>query len=410
MDFEPRYTAEQQSFREEVRTWLGDIVPPDLPQPADAADTTYEDYLVYRELGRRLGERGWLWPTAPSEYGGGGLTIDHAIVLEEELDAYELALPPYYDSGGRLGGASIMVWGSDEQKQQFLPPIFRGDVRTWQLLTEPGAGSDLASVQISAVRDGDDYVINGQKIFVGSSHGAEQFWMITCTDPEGERHKNLSWFIVPADSDGISIAPMELLISGGEGGAGTGIKNTVFFDDVRVPAFNLVGGENNGWQVATTHLELEHGSGGTIRRNRLVERLFDYARKLRRDGAPVSKDPEVQQLLVDVFVESEISRLFGLRNYWMRHTGKKLAHEGPQHSYFRKTSGLRTGEAILKILGPYALTNDPRWDLSDGHMEVFQRSSIVALHPGGTAEIQKVIMARRLGIGRQVREEAGRLA
>ena len=410
MDFEPRYTAEQQSFREEVRTWLGDNVPPDLAQPADAADTTYEDYLDYRELGRRLGERGWLWPTAPSEYGGGGLTIDHAIVLEEELDAYELALPPYYDSGGRLGGASIMVWGSDEQKQQFLPPIFRGDVRTWQLLTEPGAGSDLASVQISAVRDGDDYVINGQKIFVGSSHGAEQFWMITCTDPEGERHKNLSWFIVPADSDGISIAPMELLISGGEGGAGTGIKNTVFFDDVRVPAFNLVGGENNGWQVATTHLELEHGSGGTIRRNRLVERLFDYARKLRRDGAPVSKDPEVQQLLVDVFVESEISRLFGLRNYWMRHTGKKLAHEGPQHSYFRKTSGLRTGEAILKILGPYALTNDPRWDLSDGHMEVFQRSSIVALHPGGTAEIQKVIMARRLGIGRQVREEAGRLA
>ena len=234
--------------------------------------------------------------------------------------------------------------------------------------------------------------------------------MITCTDLEGERHSNLSWFIVPADTDGISIAPMELLISGGEGDAGTGVKNTVFFDNVRVPAFNLVGGENNGWQVATTHLELEHGSGGTIRRDRLVERLFDYARNLQRDGAPLSKDPEVRELLVDVFVESEVSRLFGLRNYWMRHTGKKLAHEGPQHSYFRKTSGLRTGEAILKILGPYALTNDPRWDLSDGHMEVFQRSSIVALHPGGTAEIQKVIMARRLGIGRQVREQAGRLA
>ena len=125
MDFEPRHTAEQQSFREEVRAWLGGNVPPDLAHPADAADTTYDDYLDYRELGRRLGEKGWLWPTAPSEYGGGGLTIDHAIVLDEELDAYELSLPPYYDSGGRLGGASILVWGSDEQKQHFLPPILR---------------------------------------------------------------------------------------------------------------------------------------------------------------------------------------------------------------------------------------------------------------------------------------------
>ena len=134
------------------------------------------------------------------------------------------------------------------------------------------------------------------------------------------------------------------------------------------------------------------------------------AKKLKRDGKPLSRHHDIQDLLVDVFVETEITRLLGLRNYWMRHTHQKLAHEGPQSSYYRKTSGLRMSEAILKILGPYALTNDPRWDLSDGHMEVFQRSSIVALHPGGTAEIQKVIMSRRLGIGRQVREEAGRLA
>ena len=220
MDFEPRYTAEQQTFREEVRGWLTENVPPDLAQPADAADTTYDEYLEYRVLGRRLGGKGWLWPTAPAEFGGGGLSIDDAIVIEEELDEYDLTVPPYYDSGGRLGGASILVWGDDEQKQRFLPPIFTGDVRTWQLLTEPSAGSDLAGVQIAAVRDGDDYLINGQKIFVGSSHGAEQFWMITRTDPDGKRHQNLSWFMVAADSPGITIAPMDLLISGGEGGAG----------------------------------------------------------------------------------------------------------------------------------------------------------------------------------------------
>ena len=409
MDFEPRYTTEQQEFRLEVKGWLADNLPDGLEYPADSMDLSYEGYLKLRDIGRRLGAKGWLWPTAPTEYGGGGLSIDHAIVIEEELDEYDLSLPPYYDSGGRLGGASVLVWGSDEQKERFLPPIFTGAVRTWQLLTEPGAGSDLAGVQMSAVRDGDDYVLNGQKIYVGSSHGAEMLWTIARTDPDGARHRNLSWFMVPTETDGITIQPMDLLITSGEGGAGTGEKNTIFFDDVRVPAFNLIGGENNGWQVATTHLELEHGSGGNIRRNRLVDRLFEYAAELKRNGKPLSDDPDTRDLLVDVYVEAEISRLFGLRNYWMRHARQELRHEGPQHSLYRKQSGLRAAEAMLKALGPYALTNDPKWDATEGHMEVFQRSSIVAMHPGGTAEIQKVIMARRLGIGRQTRERAGRL-
>ena len=409
MDFEPRYTPEQQEFRREVKGWLAENLPDGLEYPADSMDLSYEGYLKLRDIGRMLGSKGWLWPTAPTEYGGGGLSIDHAIVIEEELDSYDLSLPPYYDSGGRLGGASVLVWGSEEQKDRFLPPIFKGEVRTWQLLTEPGAGSDLAGAQMSATRDGDDYVLNGQKVYVGSSHGAEMLWTIARTDPDGARHRNLSWFMVPTDTEGITIQPMDLLITSGEGGAGTGEKNTIFFDDVRVPAFNLIGGENNGWQVATTHLELEHGSGGSIRRNRMVDRLFEYATELKRNGKPLSADAETRDLLVDVYVEAEISRLFGLRNYWMRHARQELRHEGPQHSLYRKQSGLRAAEAMLKALGPYALTNDPKWDMSEGHMEVFQRSSIVAMHPGGTAEIQKVIMARRLGIGRQTRERAGRL-
>ena len=409
MDFEPRYTPEQQEFRQEVKGWLAENLPDGLEYPADSMDLSYEGYLKLRDIGRMLGSKGWLWPTAPTEYGGGGLSIDHAIVIEEELDSYDLSLPPYYDSGGRLGGASVLVWGSEEQKDRFLPPIFKGEVRTWQLLTEPGAGSDLAGAQMNATRDGDDYVLNGQKVYVGSSHGAEMLWTIARTDPDGARHRNLSWFMVPTDTEGITIQPMDLLITSGEGGAGTGEKNTIFFDDVRVPAFNLIGGENNGWQVATTHLELEHGSGGSIRRNRMVDRLFEYAAELKRNGKPLSADAETRDLLVDVYVEAEISRLFGLRNYWMRHARQELRHEGPQHSLYRKQSGLRAAEAMLKALGPYALTNDPKWDMSEGHMEVFQRSSIVAMHPGGTAEIQKVIMARRLGIGRQTRERAGRL-
>ena len=410
MDFEPTYTPEQEEFRQEVRGWLAENVSPDIAHPPDSINITEEQYQLRRGLGRKLGEKGWLWATAPEEYGGGGLSLDHAVVIEEEVDSYGLTVPPYYDSGGRLGGASIMVWGTEEQKQTFLPPIFRGEVRTWQLLTEPEAGSDLANAKMSAERDGDDYVINGQKIYVGSSLGCDYMWTITCTDNEAPRHQNLGWFMIPATLPGITIQPMELLISGGESGAGSGVKNTVFFDNVRVPAFNLIGGENEGWKVATTHLELEHGTGGRIARNWLVDHLFEYCRENQRNGQPLTKDPDVRDKLIDIYVEAEIARLFNLRNYWMRHSKADITYEGPQASYWRKMSGLRMSQSILDILGPSALTYDPQWGAADGHMEAHQRSAIVAIHPGGTADIQKLIMARRIGIGREVREQAGALA
>ena len=410
MDFEPTYTPEQEEFRQEVRGWLAENVSPDIAHPPDSINITEEQYQLRRGLGRKLGEKGWLWATAPEEYGGGGLSLDHAVVIEEEVDSYGLTVPPYYDSGGRLGWASIMVWGTEEQKQTFLPPIFRGEVRTWQLLTEPEAGSDLANAKMSAERDGDDYVINGQKIYVGSSLGCDYMWTITCTDNEAPRHQNLGWFMIPATLPGITIQPMELLISGGESGAGSGVKNTVFFDNVRVPAFNLIGGENEGWKVATTHLELEHGTGGRIARNWLVDHLFEYCRENQRNGQPLTKDPDVRDKLIDIYVEAEIARLFNLRNYWMRHSKAEITYEGPQASYWRKMSGLRMSQSILDILGPSALTYDPQWGAADGHMEAHQRSAIVAIHPGGTADIQKLIMARRIGIGREVREQAGALA
>ena len=331
------------------------------------------------------------------------------MVIEEEIDSFGLTLPPYYDSGGRLGGNSILVWGSEEQKQSFLPPIFTGRVRTWQLLSEPEAGSDLANVKTQAIRDGDEYVLNGQKIFVGSDHGCDYMWTITVTDPEAKRHENLGWFMVPSHLPGITIQPMDLLISGGESGAGSGVKQTVYFDNVRVPAFNLIGGENEGWKVATTHLELEHGTGGRIGRNWLVDRLFDHCRTTERRGEPMTNDPDVRDRLIDVYVEAEIVRLLNMRNYWMRHSGANITYEGPQASYMRKTSGLRMSQAMLDILGPAGLTHDKELGAAEGHMEAHSRAGIVAIHPGGTTDIQKVIMARRIGIGREVRERAGAL-
>ncbi|MBX7112107.1 MAG: acyl-CoA dehydrogenase family protein [Dehalococcoidia bacterium] len=401
MDFEVAYSPEQEQFRAEVRAWLAEHV----PQVEGDRDSD-ENYEKYRQLGRELGAKGWLRPAAPVEYGGGGLPVDHAIVIAEEVDRYDLRLPPYYDSGGTLGGASILVWGTEEQKRRMLPPIFRGEVVTWQLLTGPEAGSDLAGTTTDARRDGDEYVLNGEKVFVGGSHGADFLWTIARTDATGERHRNLSWFLIPADLPGIQYRRMELLGDGNEG-IGSGYKNTIYFDNVRVPAAQLVGGENNGWQVASTHLELEHGAGGRIGSNRLFRMTREWARQLKREGRPLIEHPDVQERLVDVFVQTEVTRLLNLRNYWMNQSHQRMSYEGPQASYYGKMAGLEVSQAMMDIIGPYALTTDEEWDVSRGLVEPYLKSAIVALHPGGTADIQKVIIARRIGVGRDIAERAG---
>ena len=410
MDFEVTYTEEQQRFRREVRAWLDTSVPPDVKRTPVSPEDNLRRYGQLRDLGRKLGAKGWLYPTAPAKYGGGGLDVDHAIILEEEVDRLDLSLPPYYDSGGRLGSASILVWGTEAQREAFLPPIYTGEVRTWQLLTEPGAGSDLAGVRTTtAVRDGDEYVINGQKIFVGSDNGADRIWMIACTDPSGARHENLSWFMIDANLPGITVQPMELMGTGGEGGTDSGVKNTVFFDDVRVPAFALVGGLNKGWTVASTHLELEHGGGGRIGKNRVWDRLLRYCQETKRDGVPLSQQADVRDGLADIYIKAEITRLFGLRNFWLTYARRTRSYEGPQLSYYRKTAGLWMTGAILDLVGPAALTNDKLWGSPEGFLELQQRNGIVSVHPGGTTDIQRVQMARRIGIGRSTKEAAGKV-
>ena len=408
MDFELEWTPEQDAFRAEAREWVERNVP-DVPDHPDPAKLTRAEYDLQREFGRKLGAKGWLYPTMPAEYGGGGLSMELAMILEEELDRYNMPLPPYYDTGGKLGSMAILVWGSDEQKEHFLPRMLRGEVRTWQLLTEPESGSDLASVRTTATRDGDEYVVNGTKIFVGSSHGAEYSWTIVVTDPNAERHANLGWLMIPMNLPGITVEPMDLLFVGGERGAASGIKNTVYFDNVRVPAFNLVGGENNGWKVAATHLEIEHGLlRSAVREDPLTERVFEYARKTY--GTDRGVDPDVAERLVDFYIDSEVTRLLHFRNYAWRGQGRQLTYEGPQAYLYQKRSQLAKARAVLDIMGPQALVEAPsEWAVAEGHVEAHQRAAIVDQHPGGTAEIQRVIIARRLGIGRSSREEPGKL-
>ena len=408
MNFAIEDTEAQTAFRTEVREFLQKNVPTGITHTVDPSKQPREQYELRRELGRRLGAKGWLYPSMPKEYGGSDMSADEVLVISEELAAIGLALPPYYDSGGRMGSPSILVWGTEEHKKRFLPPIFRGEVRTWQLLTEPGAGSDLAGVKTTALRDGNDYVINGQKIYVGSAHGCDRAWMIVVTDRKGERHKNLSWFMVDMSLPGITINPMDTLSTGGEGGAGGGCKNAVFFDNVRVPAYCLVGGENNGWKVATTHLEVEHGGRGRLSDRRVIGEFINFCKE-KHNGVRIADHPDAPVMLAELFVEGEIMRLFALRNHWLAYAGKPRSYEGSQYSLRRKLGSLDIAERMLRIAGPYALTSDERWAPLKGAIEYFQRDAITSLHPGATTDIQKVIMARRMGTGGREREQAGKI-
>jgi alkylation response protein AidB-like acyl-CoA dehydrogenase len=230
MDFEVTYTKEQEMFRDEVRGWLKTNIPADLKANVDESDLTVNTEAHFRQalaFRKKLGEKGWLVPHFPTQYGGGGLQVDKCIVLAEELAEYDLPGVALSDNGTSLAAPAIMVWGTDEQKQRFLPPILKGEVVTWQVFTEPNAGSDLASMQTTAIREGDEFVFNGSKHFVGFPHQPDYLYTLAVTDPNAPRHQNIGAFLVPAKADGVTLGYMDLV------GAA---KRTVFFDNARISA------------------------------------------------------------------------------------------------------------------------------------------------------------------------------
>ncbi len=393
MDFEFYYTQEQEEFRKEVRAWLKENVPPDLHEAVDPLDTPHETFRRGIDFRQKLAEKGWYAPTWPKEYGGGGLTAAHKVIIDEELGEYELPAIAHGDTGNGLFGPAVMVWGTDEQKRSFLPLVTSGKNVTWQCFTEPEAGSDLASMKTTAIRHGDEFIVNGNKIFVGQLWDVDYLYTLAVTSPDNPRHNNIGAFFIPANLPGITLGHLDLISGDG--------KRTVYFEDVHVPATQLIGGDTDGWKVTQTTLELEHGgSGRAVDSDRLMDKLLDFARNTMRDGKPVSSDPENQDTLTQAYIEYQVNRLFGMRNYWMRSIRKPFTYEGSQFSLNRKTYGPKLAEYMLKVMGPYALVKDQPWAPFSGKLEHYTRDAIRIPHPGGTVEVQKLIMARRIGVSR----------
>ncbi len=386
-------------FRKEVRAWLQENMRGAENLRWSASWSTREDekeYKFRRGLAEKLGAKGWLFPIYPKEYGGAGLTVDHQMVLETELFKYGLNLSHVFYTLARIVAPVLIRWGTEEQKREFLPPITRAEICVWQVLTEPHGGSDVANCQTKAIRDGDDYVVNGQKVMVGHHLPPDYLWTLVCTNPQGKRHENLGWLHIPAKLPGITIQHMHLMM---------GIKNAVFFDNVRVPAKYLIGGENNGWKVANTHMELEHGGDGRIAVDPVVERVVDYCQKNHVGGKPLIDDDKVRDIIADIMIELNTLRRFNQRNFWHRFAKVPHPYGGVQQRYFQRMTRLRNGERLQQIMGGDALTQD----LSVHEVVDFEycvRSGPGQLHGGGTLDTDRLIFARRLGLGRPTQEKA----
>lgn len=434
MDFdvevkEIEYTPEQEEFAREVRAWLDENVPKDLVHPRDPTKATYEQWLQRRELGRRAGQKGWLYPTYPREVGGGGLDADSAQVITEECAKRGVSFRGYFDVAG-LALAAVNACATEEQRKKHLPPIISGEAITWQLFTEPEAGTDVADQHTNALRATreDEYlVINGQKIFVGGLYPPpDLLLLLTRSDTAAPRHENLAMLLAPADLPGITIQALDLFtpgriseVFGTTADSAAGQKYTVFFDDVRIHQSYLIGQEGNGWEVTNATLSAEQGggrmpasrpAGGAAaaappvqRRQRnirmggnvMVEKFLEQCKTNPVIIERLRENPHLVERVVDVYIGSQIERLNNIRNMG----GRGGMYGGPQSQLYNKNFGTRFIADMAAVLGPYALIDDEEWGLEEGLFDMAERCGI-CLAPAGTPEALKIIISRALNIGR----------
>jgi alkylation response protein AidB-like acyl-CoA dehydrogenase len=240
---------EESAFRKEVQAFIAAEAPKaQAGGGGDEIASAMSSFAASQGWFKKLADRGWVVPAWPKEYGGGGMTVMQQFIFNEELALSRSPRPMHLIIAAGMAGPTIIVHGSDEQKAKYLPGIARGEDIWCQLYSEPNAGSDLASLQTRAVRDGDDYVINGSKIWTTMAHIAKNAIMLARTDPEAPKHRGISYFILDMKTPGITINPLVNM-------GGTHEFNQVFFDNVRVPKENLVGEENRGWYVGVTTLD-----------------------------------------------------------------------------------------------------------------------------------------------------------
>jgi alkylation response protein AidB-like acyl-CoA dehydrogenase len=397
------YPPEAEQFRTEIRAWLEENLPEGWGTPGFRLDAD-ERKNFNKEWTRKLHEGGWICAAWPQEYGGKGLDTMKAVVLNEEFA--RAGAPMRADFfGDTLVGPTILQWGSEEQKKEFLPKILRGEISWCQGFSEPDAGSDLASLKTRAELDGDEWVVNGQKVWTTQAKHADYIFLLARTDPDAPKHKGISYLLVPMKQPGVEVRPIEQIDGSAE-------FNEVFFDNARCPKDNVVGGVNNGWSVAMTTLGFERGTSATTGHRRFQRELDAITDAARKNGK--ASDPLVRQRLAHAWSKVKIMEVNGLRTLTAvlnKTKDQSSAALGATNKMFWSEYHREVMELYIDIMGMdgQILTGDINEEYALGmgrrararHYPVsplqasffFSRSETIW---GGAAEIQRNIVGERV--------------
>ena len=381
MDF--ALTPEEERFCQECTKYLKKQKTPELIAELEAR-SGYGGGPAYTNLIRQMGRDGWLGVGWPKEYGGQGRTPMEQHLFFEICFYEEVPLPVL---GLNTVGPAIMRIGTDEQKKKYLPPILKGEIEFCIGYTEPDAGTDLASLKTTAVRNGDSYIINGQKVFTTNADFADYVWLAARTDPEARKHRGISIFIIPMNTPGISIEPF--MTMGGER------SNYSFYDNVRVPKECLVGEENQGWKYMTTQLSFERIAlvpSATMRRN--LDQTIRWAKETNHDGKPIIERPWVRQKFTELTMELEVLKILNYYVVWLITQDALVYAESSMVKVYGVELNQRLNSTLLQIIGQFGqLQMGSKWAPLKGKVEHALRTDIVLIFGGGALEIQRNIIA-----------------
>ena len=390
MDFE--YTGEQQKLRLEFRDWLAKHLPDELCLDDASDDRVASDRETFER--RRLWQKemnaaGWVGISWPREYGGRGAGLIERVIWDEEYTAARAPILPG-NMGLNLVGPTVIHWGTDEQKRRYLPPILNADEVWCQGFSEPNAGSDLANLQTRAVAHGNDFVVNGQKVWTSGAQFAHWMLLLARTNPDAPKHRGISAFLLDMATPGVMVRPLVLA-------TGHHHFNEVFFNDVVVPKANLLGPVDQGWKVSTTTLMHERHSAGGRSHTLQISRLMALARTVPHDGKPAWENPWIRQRLAQLAIDAEALKLTRLRSLTRQLRGEVPGPEGSVLKLFGSELGVRIGEVAGELLGIHALINEPSETVPDAprwfNRTVAARQYTIS---AGTSEIQRNIVAERV--------------
>jgi alkylation response protein AidB-like acyl-CoA dehydrogenase len=383
MDF--RETPEAAAFRAEVRTWIAEELADDERGIGWGSGRSDEDaWERMAGVRRKLAAKGWSAPAWPREYGGMGLTVRQQAVFNEELAYHRVPGPDFIAIN--YVGPTLMLYGTQAQKQRHIPAILRGEDVWCQGYSEPGAGSDLASLQTRAAVAGDNFVINGQKIWTSNAHHSNWMFMLARTDPDAPKHRGISYLLVDMKSPGLEVRPLINMAGGHE-------FNEVFLNDVVVPRENLVGELNRGWYVGMATLDFERSAIGMVASTRRdLEDLIDY---LRASGRKMSGAGRTE--LTDRMIEAEVVHMLSLRILSMQDRGLVPNYEASMNKVFTTELNQRIARTSVKLLGLAGQLSEEGHPMEARWLYHYLRSVANTIE-GGSSEIQRNIIATR-GLG-----------